>query len=172
VPVADTVAAWIGDRLSWLGDVVEGVIVVPVLVLVAYAALRLVVQQVLPRVATVVFDRVMPAAGHLVAIVVLSLEFLLAQGFRLAGARPPALVYSFGTVAVAADDAWESAGHDIARWGRSLRHFRRLLLLIAAGYLIHRWSLEFCDRNPVAGCVPPTDLWWANVRELPDHLGL
>ena len=172
MPVADFVAAWIGDRLTWLTDVFEGVIVLPLLVLAGYAVLRLVVRQVLPWIARVMFDRVTPAAGHLVAVVVLSLEFLVARGFRLAGARPPALVYGFGAITVAADDAWESASHDIARWGRGLGRFRRLLLLTAAGYLTYRWSLGFCARNPSAGCVPPVDLWWANVGALRDHFGL
>jgi hypothetical protein len=170
--IADTVAARIGDRLSWLSDAFEDVVVVPVLVLLVYWALRLLVQLVLPRIATVVFDRVMPAVGHLVAVVVLSSEFLVAQGFRLAGAQPPALLYGFGTTTVAADGVWESANHDIARRARALRRFRRLLLLIAAGYLVHRWSLGFCARNPAAACAPPVDLWWAKVQVLPDHLGL
>lgn len=168
--VADQVAAWVAARLTWLPDRPERLLLVPLLVLLTYWALRIVVQIVLSRVLETLAVQVIPAVVHLGAVLMLAVEFLAAQVFRLVRLRPAGAVYWFGDVVVRADGRLSALSRSGFATATRLRRFPRFLLAVAAGYLIYRWGLEFCDRAASSPCVSPTEGWWAEAGSVFDFL--
>lgn len=164
--VADQVAAWVAAQLTWLPDRAERVVVVPALALLTYWALRIVLDVVLPRVLATFAYRIIPAAVHVAAAVMLAVEFLTTQLFRLVRVRPAVLVYGFGDAVVRTDGRLSAASRSSAATAWRLRNIPRPVLAIAAGYLVYRWGIDVCQRATSSPCVSPTGLWWSEVESL------
>ena len=168
--IADQVARWLIARLSWLPDPAEAVLTLPLLVLVTFIALVILTRQVLPRVGDLVVEWLVPAAGFVLTVLLLTVEFAATRPFRWAGAAPPAALYGLGNGAVTVDDAIRGLSRALVGPIWRVSRVWKVLLLAAAVYAIYRWGLGYCDRNPGNGCTPPGEAWLTSVRNAYDTI--
>jgi hypothetical protein len=166
VTAADEVAAWVAARMTWLPEAVQRLLVVPLLGLLTYGTLRILLGAVLPRLLGAVAFRVVPLAVHVGAASMLAAEFLAAQVFRLVRLRPAGLLYGFGDAVVRADGRLAAVSRSAAGAADRLRRTPRILVAVAAAYLVYRWGLHFCARAATSSCESPTVRWWSEATSL------
>jgi hypothetical protein len=170
VTTADEVAAWVADRLAVLPDAVERLLLIPLLVLLTYWALRIMVGYVLRIALMTLAYWVIPVIVHAGAVSLLAVEFLTARAFRLVRVRPAGVVYGFGNTVVRSGGRLSALSRSTVDVSDRLRAFPRILLAGLAAYLVYRWGQGFCERSASSPCVSPTSAWWAEIESMASFL--
>jgi len=162
----DSAAEWLLGLLDGLPVRVQHLAVLPVLVLGAYVALRIVVRRLLPwSVRYVVRPVILTVLGTTV-LVVLLVDFVLALVFRLLWLPLTVLHYAPGDLAVGGA-AWATDGVGVLVAGAArLRRFSLRVLFLAAGALVAWWNAGYCGRTTAAACISPAHTWFLHVQAL------
>lgn len=162
----DSAAEWLLGLLDGLPVRVQHLAVLPVLMLAAYVALRIVVRRVVPWSVRYVVRPVILAVVGAIVLIVLLVDFMLAMVFRLLWLPLTVLHYAPGDLAVGGA-AWATDGVGVLVTGaRRLRRFSLRVLFLAAGALVAWWNAGYCGRTTAAACISPAHTWFLHVQAL------
>jgi len=147
------------DVYAWPAGELGRAVAVPMIVLGLIVLVRVAVHQVLPWLGRAALGPSVRLAGAVLTIVVLTVEFVLTQVFRLLWLPLTPVHYAIGDLAVAGGAGARRLAAATVRQIDRLARFSPFLLLAAAVAVVVWWNGGYCDRHPATGCTAPAVAW-------------
>ncbi|WP_329311206.1 hypothetical protein [Streptomyces sp. NBC_01262] len=168
LPVLGTPASWLDKLLSDLGApaAVNETVELALLAVCLYLLGRWLLGQVAPWLARVLIGPVVALVGG-VRVALLLPDLAVARTARLAHARPPAVVYTYGHMVLDVSDRLQAAVRGgfpavarLSRWSGKVA----LAAVIAAALF---WNGTYCSGSGVGdGCTSPAQQWTTSVKTM------
>jgi hypothetical protein len=160
------IADLLDDVFAWPAGELGRAVALPMIVLGLIVLVRVTVRQVLPWLGRLVAGPAIHLAGAVLTILVLTVEFVLTQVFRLLWLPLTPVHYALGDLAVAGGAGARGLASAAVRQLDRLARFSPVLLLAAAVAVVVWWNAGYCDRHPAADCRAPAVVWVEAVGAL------
>jgi hypothetical protein len=172
IPIVGTVIGWIDAALNDFGwpTAVDQVIEFLLLGVVVYFAGRWFLSEAVPWLATVLVGPVNGFVDVLRAIFLIP-DLAVARSARLAKARPPTLMYSYGNVVLDTADHMQSAVRKGLPALSVLSRRPGMLTVVAMVLAFTYWNASYCSGHEGRSCESPTAEWVRSAKTMLDEHG-